>query len=647
MADNRRRVDRPDSRHRADLAADNRRRVDRHQVDRPDSRHRADPAADNRREDRHRREDHQDNHRREDHRDNHHRAGPAVDSRHHRADNREEHQGEHHHLAGSRVARRPAVARLLEDHRSHRIRSRAATCCVTRTTPAAAAELLALGPETTYERAAMRQALLLAAAGLFALPLRAQTPKAPPAQPAPATTATTHMPAPANAPPVAAVAKRPEIPFEKLTLPNGLGVILQHDASLPLVAVNIWYHVGPRNEAPGRSGFAHLFEHLMFSGSRHVGRDFDVLLESVGATNVNGTTSYDRTNYFETVPRDQLDMVLWIESDRMGYLLDVLDQGLLDVQRDVVKNERRQSYDNAPYGPSYLALLDALFPAGHPYNGAVIGSMADLSAATLDDVKGFFRDYYTPSNATLAIAGDFDPVAVKASIQKYFGTLVNRAKKSTPELNVPPPRYGRYEVEEPFELAEVTYGNRTPPAYTADDVIVDVAMATLAGGKATRLYQTLVVDKKLASDVSASQDSNQLSGIVTVSATAATGKTVAELESALSDALGALEKTGPTPVELERAKRRILLSTLKSLELLNGPSGEGGRAGLLQRFQHYTGDPGYLPKWVEQIEKVSGADVQRALREHLSAQKRVTVVTQPRPKAPSAPTRAPAPEKKP
>ena len=465
--------------------------------------------------------------------------------------------------------------------------------------------------------------------------MKASAAPAPPL--APVATVATAAPAPA--------AKRPEIPFEKLTLPNGLGVILQRDPSLPLVAVNIWYHVGPRNEAPGRSGFAHLFEHLMFSGSRHVGRDFDVLLESVGATNVNGTTSYDRTNYFETVPREQLDMVLWIESDRMGYLLDVLDQGLLDVQRDVVKNERRQSYENAPYGPSYLALLDALFPAGHPYNGAVIGSMADLSAATLDDVKGFFRDYYTPSNATLAIAGDFEPVAVKASIQKYFGSLVDRPKKPTPELKLPPARFGRYVVEEPVELAEVTFGYRTPPAYSTDDPIIDVAMATLAGGKATRLYQTLVVEKKLASEVTASQDSNQLSGIATIGATAATGKTMAELETALTDALASLEKNGPSAVELERAKRSILVSTLKSLELLNGPGGESGRAGLLQRFQHYTGDPGYLPKWVEQIEKVTPADVKRVLREHLSVKQRVTVVTQPRPKA--APAAAAAQEKKP
>jgi zinc protease len=467
----------------------------------------------------------------------------------------------------------------------------------------------------------MRQALLLTALSLLALPLSAE-PGVKTAANEAAQTASTKGRAPADA---------SRIPFEKLTLPNGLSVILHRDPSLPLVAVNLWYHVGPRNEAPGRSGFAHLFEHLMFSGSRHVGRDFDVLLESVGATNVNGTTSYDRTNYFETVPREQLDLVLWIESDRMGYLLDVLDQGLLDVQRDVVKNERRQSFDNAPYGPSYLALVDALFPAGHPYNGAIIGSMADLSAATLEDVKGFFRDYYAPSNATLAIAGDFDEAAVKASVQKYFGTLPDRPKKATPLPRQVPAKVGRYVVQEPVELAQVTFGYRTPPAYTTDDPVIDVAMAVLAGGKATRLYQKLIVEKKLASEVSASQDSNQLSGIVTVSATAATGKTVKELESALTAELLALQKTGPSAVELERAKRGILLSTLKSLELLNGPGGESGRAGLLQRFHHYTGDPGYLPKWVEQIQKVSAADVQRVLREHLGESSRVTVVTEPQP----------------
>src|SRR5262245_24928124 len=222
-----------------------------------------------------------------------------------------------------------------------------------------------------------------------------------------------------------------QIPFEKYTLANGLEVILHRDTSLPRVAANLRYHVGPANEPPGRSGFAHLFEHLMFEGSRNVGDQFDRLLESVGATNVNGTTSWDRTNYYETVPREHLELVLWIESDRMGFMLDGLDQERLDVQREVVKNERRQTYENAPYGPSMLALLDTLFPTGTPYHGAVIGSMEDLTRAELGDVRAFFQAYYAPSNATLAVAGDFEIDATKALIQKYFATLPNRTKPPT------------------------------------------------------------------------------------------------------------------------------------------------------------------------------------------------------------------------
>jgi zinc protease len=439
---------------------------------------------------------------------------------------------------------------------------------------------------------------------------------------------------PDSAPPRTNVTPATQIPFEKYELANGLTVILHRDTSLPLVAVNIWYDVGPRNEPARRSGFAHLFEHLMFAGSRHVGRDFDVLLESVGATNVNGTTSYDRTNYFETVPREHLELALWIESDRMGFLLDVIDEKLLEVQRDVVKNERRQSFENAPYGPSYLALLEALFPAGHPYNGAVIGSMADLSAATLDDVRAFFLDYYAPSNATLTLAGDFEMERARALVAKYFGSLPDRPKKTSPVRALPSPKAGRITVEEPVELAEVTFGFRTPPAYSADDPLVDVAMAVLAGGKATRLYQSLIVRQKLASQVSATQDSNQLSSMAIVSATVASGKSVAELEKALESELRQLEERGPSELELTRAKRRILVGTLRSLELLNGGGGESGRAGLLQRLQHYTGDPGYLPKWIAQIEGVTAGDVQRVLREHLKPERRVTVVTQP--KAPSS-----------
>jgi zinc protease len=299
------------------------------------------------------------------------------------------------------------------------------------------------------------------------------------------------------------------------------------------------------------------------------------------------------------------------------------------VQRDVVKNERRQSYENAPYGPSSLALLNTLFPEGHPYHGAVIGSMADLSLASLDDVKEFFREYYAPSNATLCIAGDLDEAEAKALIDRYFGTLSDRtrpAQKLIPYAPLPKPE--RLTVKEPVNLAQISYGYRTPPAFTPDDPVLEVAMAILGGGKATRLYQRLVVETKLAADVSASLESNQLAGISTVSATVATGKPSSAVERELDAVLAGLAKNGPTAAELARAKRRILVEVLSSLELLNGPGGDSGRAGLLQRFDHYKGDPGYLGKWLSQIEQVSAADVKRVVSEQLKPEARVVVLTE-------------------
>jgi zinc protease len=422
----------------------------------------------------------------------------------------------------------------------------------------------------------------------------------------------------------------PSVPFEKYSLDNGLTVLLHRDPSLPIVAVEVWYRVGPVNEPPGRSGFAHLFEHLMFEGSRHVGREFDKLLESVGATNVNGTTSWDRTNYFETVPREHLELVLWIESDRMGFLLDAVDQERLDVQRDVVKNERRQSYENAPYGPSTLALLDAMFPTGHPYHGAVIGSMADLSAATLGDVRDFFDKYYAPSNAVLALAGDFDPNEARRLVERYFGSLPKKPPTRVNRPTTPPlPKPVRLTVTEPVELARVSYGWITPPAYTQADAVLDVTMALLAGGRATLLYQELVVKEKVASEVSAEVDSNALASMAMIGATAASGKTPEELERAMDRVLDTLAQMGPTPAELERAKRRIRLSMLSELERLNGHGGESGRAGTLLRLEHYTGDPGGLPKWLATLEGVTAGDVQRGVREQLKRDARAVVVTRP------------------
>jgi zinc protease len=423
----------------------------------------------------------------------------------------------------------------------------------------------------------------------------------------------------------------PSIAFEKYRLANGLEVILHRDPTLPLVAVNLWYHVGPANEPKGRSGFAHLFEHLMFEGSKHVGRRFDTLLEAAGATNVNGTTSWDRTNYFETVPREQLELVLWIESDRMGYMLDTLSRERLDVQRGVVKNERRQSFDDAPYGPSTLAVLDTLFPAGHPYHGAVIGSMKDLSAATLKDVREFFTAFYAPSNATLAIAGDFEPRAVKGAIEKYFGSLPTRARPNKVRHRTPPlTRPRRLTIGEPVELAKVTMAWITPPAYDKDEAALSVAQAVLAGGKATRLYRALIVEQKLASEVDASLDANALASAFDVSAIAASDKSAAELEPAMDAVLDELAKGGPSAAELDRAKRRLLVELMATVQLLNGPGGETGRAGLLQRYNHYLGDPGYLAKDYQRLVAVSADDVRRVVRTHLSKQRRLTVVTRPK-----------------
>jgi zinc protease len=425
------------------------------------------------------------------------------------------------------------------------------------------------------------------------------------------------------------VAPAANISFEKYQLGNGLSVILHSDRSLPLVALNIWYHAGPANEPAHRSGFAHLFEHLMFEGSKHVGHEFDRILESIGATNSNGTTSWDRTNYFETAPSENLETLLWLESDRMGFMIDTLTQERLDVQRDVVKNERRQSYENAPYGPSSLAMLNALFPEGHPYHGAVIGSMQDLSAATLADVTEFFRQYYAPSNATLCLAGDLDVPRAKALVERYFGTLPNRPRPARKELAFQPVRQAeRLVIKEPVTLSQVSFGYRSPPAYTEDDPALDVAMAILGGGKATRLYQRLVVQTQLAADVSASLESNQLASVASLSATVATGKSSAAVERELDAVLVELQKKGPSAAELSRAKRRILVGALSSLELLNGPGGESGRAGLLQRFNQYTGDPGYLPKWLSQIELVQGKDVQRVLERWLRPDARIVVVTE-------------------
>ena len=306
----------------------------------------------------------------------------------------------------------------------------------------------------------------------------------------------------------------PKIKYEKYTLPNGLEVILHEDHSTPIVAVNTWYHVGSGDEKPGRTGFAHLFEHIMFMGSEHVAVGvFDKELEAAGGDN-NGSTTEDRTNYYEVVPSNALPLALWLDSDRMGFLLPTMDLPKVDLQRDVVKNERRQSVDNVPYGRSEEVILAALYPKGHPYSWSVIGSMADLSAASLDDVKNFFRTYYAPNNATLTIAGDFDPASVKTLVRQYFGDIPRGptvpARPSVPVVTLAKDTF--LVMEDRVQLPRAFYNWPTVKLFAPDDAALDVLASVLTSGKNSRLYKKLVYDMQIAQNVRASQQSSRLAG---------------------------------------------------------------------------------------------------------------------------------------
>jgi zinc protease len=393
--------------------------------------------------------------------------------------------------------------------------------------------------------------------------------------------------------PPAAAADVPTIAFEKFTLPNGLEVILSEDHRLPMVAVNLWYHVGPANEAAGRTGFAHLFEHMMFQGSKHGPGDAHFrLLEEAGASDINGTTDFDRTNYFETVPANQLELALWLEADRMGYLLDVVDETALANQQDVVRNERRQSVENRPYGLVEEALFHHLFPRGHPYYAAVIGSHADIQAARLEDVKSFFKTYYAPNNASLAIVGDIDVAATRKLVEKYFGSL--RRGPPVPKVTVVTPPIAaerRAVVPDRVELPKVYLGWITPPIFAPGDAEADLAAEILGGGRSSRLYKQLVYEQQIAQEVSAAQYSLALGSVFTIEATARPGHSADELERAIDAALAAFRREGPTPAELERARATIETRIVSSLETLGG---FGGVADRLNLYNHYLGTPDYL-----------------------------------------------------
>ena len=436
-----------------------------------------------------------------------------------------------------------------------------------------------------------------------------------------------------------------QLDYEKYTLPNGLDVILRRDTSVPMVAVNLWYHVGPANETKGLTGFAHLFEHMMFQGSGHVGDDEHFKrLEAAGASLVNGTTDFDRTNYMEDLPSNQLELALWLESDRMGYLLETLDQAKLSNQQDVVRNERRQSVENAPYGLVEEELYHQLFPAGHPYYASVIGSHDDIQNAKLADVRAFFAQYYTPNNASIAIVGDIDIAKTKALVEKYFGPIPRG--KDVPKISaVTPPitTERRAVVTDQVELPRVSMAWITSPIYQPGDADLDVTARILGGGKASRLYKSLVYDKKIAQSVTAAQQSLLLGSVFQINGTAKPGHTADEVEAAIWAEIERMAQTGPTAAELEAAKTGIYSDIVTSLEEIGGFSGIADR---MNKYNQFHGDPGWLNKDLARYADVSADDVKKAAATQLARNKRVVVHAIPgEKKIPPAPPTPPAVEK--
>lgn len=416
----------------------------------------------------------------------------------------------------------------------------------------------------------------------------------------------------------------PHIAFEKYQLPNGLEVILSEDHRLPLVAVNLWYHVGPANEEPGRTGFAHLFEHMMFQGSKDIKPNEHIrYLEGAGASDFNGTTDFDRTNYFETLPSNQLELALWLESDRMGYLIDKLDQTNLSTQQDVVRNERRQSLENQPYGTVEEALYHHLFPPTHPYYAEVIGSHADIQAAKLDDVRRFFKQYYAPNNATVAIVGDFDPATAKRWVAKYFGPLargpqVPAIRATTPTIT----SERRAVVSDQVELPRVYIGWLTPPIYKPGDADAALAAQILAGDKSSRLYKSLVYQKQIAQDVTIQLGSEVLGSIFELYATAKPGHTAAELENAIDGEFSRFRSDGPDSSELERARNTIETNIIRGLERLGG---FGGVADRLNQYNHYLGTPDYLERDIQRYRQATTASIKAFAQQQLTNERRVVV----------------------
>ncbi len=416
--------------------------------------------------------------------------------------------------------------------------------------------------------------------------------------------------APASDLPPSKPLKVPVLKYEKYTLPNGLEVLTHEDHRLPLVAVDLWYHVGPLNEKAGRTGFAHLFEHMMFEGSEHVGEKAHIkYVEGAGATDVNGTTNFDRTNYFETLPSNQLELGLWLESDRMGFLLEGLDRAKLTNQRDVVRNERRQGEGHALRPRRRSRSIHLLFPKGHPYYADVIGSHADIEAARINDVRDFHQQFYTPNNASIAIAGDFDPAQLKALLEKYFGPIPAGPAVDAVTVTTPPiTSERRATVTDTVQLPQVTVAWLTPIAFQPGDAEAQLFLDILGTGKSSRLYRKLVYEQQIAQSVDCELHALKLASVAKCDITARPNVKPEALEAAIDKEIESLRTAGPTQAEIDEARTGILTQKISGLQRLGG---FGGVADMMDLYNQYLGDPGYLPKDIARFQNATVASVQK------------------------------------
>jgi len=416
--------------------------------------------------------------------------------------------------------------------------------------------------------------------------------------------------------------------FTKHTLANGLDVLLHEDHALPIVAVNLWYHVGSKNEVPGRTGFAHLFEHLMFEGSKHYDRGYFHPLQEAGAA-LNGSTNADRTNYWEVVPSNALDLALWMESDRMGYLLPALTDAKFANQREVVLNERRQNYENRPYGLAGMAIVAALYPPDHPYHWLTIGAAEDIRAAAIDEVRAFFQRYYHPANASLALAGDIDPELGYLMAEEYFGEIPAGEKPAPVVVSTPAPPADdvRLVLEDRVELPRLYMAWHTPALFADGDAELDLVAEVLSSGKTSRLYKALVYEQRIATEVAASQNSREAGSFFQIVATAAPGRTLAEVERSITKELLTLIDRGPTKAELERCLAQAEAHFLFRLQTVGG---FGGKSDQLNAYNTFLGDPGYFARDLERYRAATPEVLRQSAATWLKPSTRVVLSVVPR-----------------